>query len=103
MEKGQQDDVDRVNELTSDLEDLKTSVEELQIDPLTKIDRKSLEAVKGALQQATDATDEIEDQQEEIRRRRMKTETHRFMTERRHHNRNYPYMPKSVISQRAGR
>ena len=65
MEKSQDDDIDKVNDLTSDLEDLKTTVEELQVDSSTKIDRKSLEAVKGALQQATDATDEIEDQQEE--------------------------------------
>ena len=64
MKKIQGDD-DKINALTSDLEDLKTTVEELQIDPLTNVDPESLEAVKGALQQATDATDEIEDQQEE--------------------------------------
>ena len=64
MKKIQGDD-DKINALTSDLEDLKTTVEELQIDPLTNVDPESLEAVKGALQQATDATDAIEDQQEE--------------------------------------
>lgn len=65
MKKILGDDDDKINDLTSDLEDLKISVEELQIDPSTNVDPESLEAVKGALQQATDATDEIEDQQEE--------------------------------------
>ena len=59
------DDVDRINDLTSDLEDLKTTVEELQVDPPANVDAESLQAVKAALQQATDATDAIEDQQEE--------------------------------------
>ena len=65
MAKIHGDDVDKVNELTSDLEDLKTTVEELQIDAVTHIDPKSLQAVKDALQQATDATDKIEDDQDE--------------------------------------
>ena len=59
------DDEDKINNLTSDLEDLKTTVEELQVDPATNVDAESLQAVKAALQQASDATDEIEDQQEE--------------------------------------
>lgn len=59
------DDVDKINDLTSDLEDLKTSVEELQVDPPANVDAESLQAVKAALQQATDATDAIEDQQKE--------------------------------------
>jgi outer membrane murein-binding lipoprotein Lpp len=59
------DDEDKINNLTSDLEDLKTTVEELQDDPPTNVDAESLQAVKAALQQASDATDEIEDQQEE--------------------------------------
>ena len=58
------DDEDKINDLTSDLEDLKTTVEELQVDPPMNVNAKSLEAVKAALQQASDATDEIEDQQE---------------------------------------
>ena len=61
------DDVDKINDLTSDLEDLKTTVEELQVDPPANVDAESLQAVKAALQQASDATDEIEDQQEEER------------------------------------
>ena len=65
MKKILGDDDDKINDLTSDLEDLKISVEELQIDPSTNVDPESLEALKGALQQATDATDEIEDQEEE--------------------------------------
>ena len=59
------DDEDKINDLTSDLEDLKTTVEELQVDPPTNVDAESLQAVKAALQQASDATDEIEDQQDE--------------------------------------
>ena len=59
------DDEDKINNLTSDLEDLKTTVEELQDDPPTNVDAESLQAVKAALQQASEATDEIEDQQEE--------------------------------------
>ena len=59
------DDEDKINDLTSDLEDLKTTVEELQVDPPTNVKAESLQAVKAALQQASDATDEIEDQQEE--------------------------------------
>jgi outer membrane murein-binding lipoprotein Lpp len=59
------DDVDKINDLTSDLEDLKTTVEELQVDPPANVNAESLQAVKAALQQATDATDAIEDQQEE--------------------------------------
>ena len=59
------DDEDKINDLTSDLEDLKTTVEELQVDPPKNVDAESLQAVKAALQQASDATDEIEDQQDE--------------------------------------
>ena len=59
------DDEDKINDLTSDLEDLKTTVEELQVDPPTNVDAESLQAVKAALQQASEATDEIEDQQDE--------------------------------------
>ena len=58
------DDADKINDLTSDLEDLKTTVEELQVDPPPNVNPESLQAVKAALQQATDATDAIEDQQE---------------------------------------
>ena len=58
------DDADKINDLTSDLEDLKTTVEELQVDPPPNVNAESLQAVKAALQQATDATDAIEDQQE---------------------------------------
>jgi hypothetical protein len=65
MEHTEEDDVDEINRLTSDLEDLKTTVEELQIDPPANVDPEDLEAMKGALQQASDATDRIEDQQEE--------------------------------------
>ena len=65
MEHTKEDDVDEINRLTSDLEDLKITVEELQVDPPANVDPENLEAVKGALQQASDATDRIEDEQEE--------------------------------------
>jgi type VI protein secretion system component VasK len=59
------DDVDKVTELANDLDDLKTNVEEMQVDPPPDVDPRTLERVKGALDEARDATDELEDQQEE--------------------------------------
>lgn len=56
---------DRVEELVGDLEDLKVTVEELQLDPPAEVEPEDLEAVKGALEQASDATDVLEDQLEE--------------------------------------
>jgi hypothetical protein len=59
------DSDEKLNELTSSLEDLKTTVEELQIDSPADVDSSSLERVKNALEDALDATDELEEHQEE--------------------------------------
>ena len=59
------DSSEKLNELTSSLEDLKTTVEELQIDRTTDLDPASLESVKDGLTDAMAATDEMEDQEED--------------------------------------
>jgi hypothetical protein len=59
------DSDEKLNDLTSSLEDLKTTVEELQIDSPADVDSSSLERVKNALEDALDATDELEEHQEE--------------------------------------
>jgi hypothetical protein len=56
-----QDDNDKVDELTTGLEELETTVEELQIETATDIDPGQLEIVRSALEQASDAADEIEE------------------------------------------
>jgi hypothetical protein len=59
-----QDDDDKVDELTSGLDELKTTVEELQIETATGIDAGQLEAVRSALEQASDAADDIEQERD---------------------------------------
>ena len=59
------DNDEKLNELTSSLEDLKTTVEELEIDPPADVDPASLNRVKDALEDAVSATDDLEDRQEE--------------------------------------
>jgi hypothetical protein len=61
----QADSEDQINEIANDLEDLKTTVEELQNDPPSDIDPNSLDGLKNALDDAVDATDELEEQQEQ--------------------------------------
>jgi len=56
---------DELNELTSDLEDLKTTVEEMEVDPPADVDPASLKRVKDALDDAAEATDELEERKEE--------------------------------------
>ena len=57
-------DQDKFDELTDGLEELKTTVEELQIEKPTDIDAGRLETVKSALERASDAAGEIEDGQD---------------------------------------
>jgi hypothetical protein len=59
-----QDDDDKVDELTSGLDELKTTVEELQIETAAGIDAGQLETVRSALEQASDAADEIEQERD---------------------------------------
>ena len=65
MTTSQADSDDPINEVASDIEDLKTTVEELQNDPPSDIDPDSLDRLENALDDAVDATAELEDQQDE--------------------------------------
>ena len=56
---------DEINEIATDLEDLKTTVEELQTDPPADMDPDALDRIKGALDVAVDATDDLEEEQED--------------------------------------
>jgi hypothetical protein len=59
------DSNDKLNELTSSLKDSKTAVEELRVDSPTDVDSASLDRVKNALEDALDASNELEDRQED--------------------------------------
>lgn len=56
---------EKLNELTSSLEDLTTTAEELEIDPPADVDPASLNRVKDALEDAVAAADDLEDRREE--------------------------------------
>jgi ElaB/YqjD/DUF883 family membrane-anchored ribosome-binding protein len=59
------DSQDKIDEIASDLEDLKVDVEELAIEPTADATADGLNKVKSALEQAIDATDAMEEQREE--------------------------------------
>jgi len=65
MTTRQADSDDRINEVANDVENLKTTVEELRSDPSSDIAPGPLERLENALDDAVDATDELEDQQDE--------------------------------------
>jgi Asp-tRNA(Asn)/Glu-tRNA(Gln) amidotransferase C subunit len=50
---------DEIGELATELDDLADTVEELQADPPEGVDPQHLDAVKDALDKASDATDDI--------------------------------------------
>ena len=52
----------KIDEMAEDLDDLSVTVDEIKDDP-GDIDEKKLEKVKGALDRATDAVDEIENEE----------------------------------------
>jgi len=60
------DDTDKIDELVNDLDDLKTTVEELQNDPPDGIHSESLDKLKGAMDEAMDAADVLEDEVENL-------------------------------------
>lgn len=64
MTTRQADSDNTINEVASDIEDLKTTVEELQSDPPSDIDPSSLDRLENALDDAVDATAALEDQQD---------------------------------------
>src|SRR5688572_25598309 len=53
------DKSDRIDELANDLDELKTTAEELEDDPPAKVERKTIEALQQALEHASDAADEL--------------------------------------------
>ena len=55
---------DTVDELTNDLDELKTTVEELADVPSTRGQERTLDKLKQALDDASDAADELEEQQQ---------------------------------------
>ena len=56
-----QDDNDKIDELISGLDELTTTVDELQIETATDRDAGRLAAVKSALEQASGAADAIDE------------------------------------------
>lgn len=56
---------EQIDELASDLDDLKTTVEELEADPPDGLDPASLRRLEEALGRASDVTNELEDQSED--------------------------------------
>jgi len=55
----------QVEEIASDLDDLSTTVEELQIDPSLEPDSANLHKLEQALENASDATDALDQQLED--------------------------------------
>jgi hypothetical protein len=64
MTTKQADNDDKINEVANDIENLKTTVEELRNDPSSDIDPDPLARLENALDDAVDATGELEDQQD---------------------------------------
>jgi archaellum component FlaC len=54
-----------IDEIANDLEDLKTTVEELEIESPAQADARDLRTVKSALEQAIDATDALEERNDD--------------------------------------
>ena len=54
--------IHRIDEMAEDLDDLSVTVDEIKDEP-GDIDEKKLNKVKGALDRATDAIDEIENEE----------------------------------------
>jgi outer membrane murein-binding lipoprotein Lpp len=53
----------KINELSSDIDDVRTTVDELQSDSSTPADADDLNRIKAALDEASDVADEIEGRQ----------------------------------------
>ena len=53
---------DKIDYVASDLDDLKLSVDELSADPPPDVEPKTIDTLKRALEDATDATDDLENQ-----------------------------------------
>jgi hypothetical protein len=58
------DDRDKIADIAADLDDLGTSVDELKYDPATNVHQPTVDALKQALEDATEAVDELENEKE---------------------------------------
>ncbi len=58
------DKSDKVDRLDNDLDELKTTVDELASDPPHGAKSKTLDTLKSALEQAGDAADDLEEEQD---------------------------------------
>ena len=65
MNSATHDKQDRLGQLATELDDLALNVEELQVDPPPHIDQAHLDTIKTALEEASDATDELINEQTE--------------------------------------
>jgi hypothetical protein len=55
---------DKIDEVANDLDELKTTVEELENDPPSDVEPQSLQKLERALDDASAAADELEEQEE---------------------------------------
>jgi outer membrane murein-binding lipoprotein Lpp len=55
----------KIDELASDIDDLATTAEELQTDPTTDANAAELEKLQRALEEASDATDALDEELDE--------------------------------------
>jgi len=54
----------RIDELTADLDEAKTTVDELEDNPPADVQIEAVQKLKSVLEQATDAADELENQKD---------------------------------------
>jgi|SwirhisoilCB2_FD_contig_31_23011407_length_340_multi_2_in_0_out_0_2 hypothetical protein len=54
----------RIDELTADLDEAKTTVDELEDNPPADVQIETVQKLKSVLEQATDAADELENQKD---------------------------------------
>jgi hypothetical protein len=58
------DNRDKIGEVAADLDDLRRSVDELKYDPPANVHQPTIDALKQALEDATEAVDELENKKE---------------------------------------
>lgn len=59
------DDIDKIDEISDAIDDLKTSLEELQEDPPPGIEPPVADKLSHVLEEASDVADELEEQKRE--------------------------------------
>ena len=55
---------DRIDDIATDLDDLKLSVDELKADPPLDVEPKTIDSLERALEDATEATNDLENQKD---------------------------------------